>query len=184
MGNRFLEAVAIGNIAALDEQCRRLDMAQAGFERALAISREIGRRHHEGYLLGSLANLLRIRGRPTEAADHFRAALAIGEFLADFRMQGWLHGALGRLHLDQGRLDAADEAITRGDALLREVGEQVERSELLCVRGHLALTCGDRAAARAALAEAEAGARSLGAADTSELGRDVAALRAALEPSP
>jgi len=80
----------------------------------------------------------------------------------------------------QGRFGEAREALRAGEALLREVGDQLGLVILLCDCGHAEVTAGDLGAAGAALAAAETAAKALGAGPDSEAGLQIIKLRAAL----
>ena len=92
----------------------------------------------------------------------------------------WLSAGLADLQLRQGRVGEAIEMLRLGEALLRELSDREVLAPLLCIRGRAEAAAGERARAGATLAEAEAMATAMGATPDTELGRELAALRAAL----
>jgi hypothetical protein len=55
----------------------------------------------------------------------------------------------------RGHAAAARESLAQGEAILRQLGDGLELGKLLCRRAECELLAGDRAAARAAIEEAE-----------------------------
>ena len=96
------------------------------------------------------------------------------------RLEGVVLGGMGGLLLRQARRDEALERVRAGEAILREVADREELSKLLCVRGTIEAAVGERDLAGAALAEAESIAAAMGSDPTSEVSREIAALRDAL----
>ena len=180
VGYRSFEGNVLGNLGALHMQQSRMEESRTHFEAALAISREVGDRRTEGYVLASLGELDRERGRVEEAREHYQAALGIARNLGDRRVEGLTLGYLGVLLINQGQVGEAREALRAGEVLLREVGDPLWLAMLLCTRGRVEVTAGDPGTARAALVEVEAVAATTGAGSDSELGREIAKLREAL----
>jgi hypothetical protein len=81
-----------------------------------------------------------------------------------------------------GRLDEAFEQTLACEALALQLGDKLTLGLAKCVRGKIAVGLGDRGAAQAALAEAEAAAASIGAEPASSLQQRIDQLRAALAP--
>jgi predicted ATPase/class 3 adenylate cyclase len=180
-GNRREEAIVICNLAEVScslggpsKEAREL------FETALALAREVGDRHYEGDFLGSLAALLRAQGSIDEALDRCEQALQIQRAAGNRRSEGALLGLRGELLAQQGNFGGARESLRTGEALLREVGDQLGLVVLLCDRGHVELAAADRDAALCALAAAEQVANMMGAGPDSEAGHRIVMLRAAL----
>ena len=120
---------------------------------------------------------------PAAAADflhyggHLDQALAIHRAVGNRRAEGSVLGMLGELVAREGRFDEAREALRQGEALLRELGDQLGLANLLCDLGHTEVAAGDIGAARIALAAAETVAQTIGAGPDSEVGHKLAALR-------
>jgi len=80
----------------------------------------------------------------------------------------------------QRRFNESREALRTGEALLREIGDQLSLAVLLCKSGHTELAGNDIDAARAALAAAEKVIEAAGAGPGTEAARAVSKLRRAL----
>jgi tetratricopeptide (TPR) repeat protein len=123
-------------------------------------------------------------GRGTEALAHLEQALAIHREVGNRASEGVVLGGLGSLHREQGRMEEARTAFDAGEARLRAVKDAGQLGGLLCGRARLEHAEGQAEAAQAGLEEAEALAVQLGAGEESELGREIAETRAALETPP
>ena len=117
-----------------------------------------------------------------EALRHLQEALAIHREIGHRRLEGVALGSLGALHSRQGRFNEARAALIAGEALLRNVDE-LQLGVVLCIHGECERLAGDLPAARRQLADAESIAQKLAASPDSELGKEVAKLRAALGQS-
>lgn len=133
--------------------------------------------HNLGILVGE-------QGEHEEAAAHYRAALTIHRETGNRRFEGGVLGNLGELLAARGQIELGLQALQAGEQALREVDDPLDRAKLLCAKGRTALTCGDPASARQALAEAQAIGARLGAEPVSDLGRQIEALRSALTRVP
>ena len=103
----------------------------------------------------------------------------IREAGGDRRAEGVVLGSLADLLILQGRIGEAKEALGAGSTP-QEGWHSPELAGLLCTRGQAEVAAGDLDLARAALAEAEGVMAAIGAGPESELGREVAKLRAAI----
>ena len=99
----------------------------------------------------------------------------------DPHLEASLLGYLGTAQALQGQAEKAGAAFEAGEALLREQADTFALGVLLSQRGRAAAASAKETAARACLAEAEALAAEFGAGPDSELGRELARLREALE---
>jgi Tfp pilus assembly protein PilF len=158
-----------------------MDVARAHFENALVIHREVGNRGFQGIVLGNMGKLHCEEGRMEAARACFHDALTIHRELGDRRHEGITLGNLSVLLARQGQVREARDGFRTADALLREIDDGSELAKLLCARGAFEVGTGDAAAARSVLAEAEKIAVAIGAGPGSELGREIAKLRRALE---
>lgn len=177
VGDRRFEGVLLGNMGVMDDEQGRLDRACEHLERALEIHREVGNRRFEAIVLGNLGSVDLEQGRLEEARDQGERALAIHREVGDRRMEGIVLGNLGSLHLRQGRVDESRQRFVEGERLLRAVGDKLELGKLPCGRGELAMRSGAPEAARSCMHEAEQLAASTGAGPSSQLGRQLVALR-------
>ncbi len=180
VGHRRVEGMLLddlGNVALLK---RSIDEARVHYSAALAIAREVRSRRDEAFVLGHLGSLSVERGQIGEARAYLEESLAIHRSIDDRGSVGGTLGSLAELLLREGQVDEARQALQEGELLLTEAGEPMELAKLSCIRGQLALATADRDAATCALAQAQAAAVVLEVGPESELGRDVARLRAAL----
>jgi hypothetical protein len=81
---------------------------------------------------------------------------------------------LGQVLVQAGRLDEADECLSRGETLLREINDPLSLGLLLCESAHLRKQRGQTAEALIAIDEARVLAGVSGAQETSELGLAIA----------
>ncbi len=183
VGNRRLEGVVIGNLGVLHMEQGRLEQARERLEAAITIHHEMGNRRLEGAFLGNLGELHVLEGRLEDARVTLEAALAIHRDVGERRLEGVVMGRIGSLELKQGQRVEAREALTRSETLLRDVGDPIELGKALCCLAALEHETGNLSSARARLSEAEALASSVGAGPDSDLGRELASVRQAIETS-
>jgi tetratricopeptide (TPR) repeat protein len=177
-GNRREEAIVLGNLAGLSVSLGGpSNGARDQFETAIALAREVGDRRFEGEFLGGLADCLRVQGLFDEALDRCDEALHIHRASGNRRSEGALLGLRGEILAQRGQFGDARDALRTGEALLRDVGDQLGRAHLLCAWTRTEVAAGDLAAAHAALAAAEQQADALGAGADSALGREIDVLR-------
>ena len=179
-GDRPSEAVTLGNLVQHCVERGRMDEALAFQQLALDIEREVAGRRQIGRAMARLGWLQRLQGQLDGAEANLRAAIAIHRETSNRHDEGATHGELGEVLTRQGRREEARSAFEAGEALLGELGAHLSLAKLLCQRGHHELGGGDGEGAAAALARAQQTAETLGASDTSELGQEIARLRAAL----
>jgi predicted ATPase len=111
------------------------------FERALALSREIGSRKYEGIILGSLGGILRQQGRMEEARTAYETATAIHREVGDRPSEQNGMDGLGVLHLLQGRMAEAQQCFDSALAIARELGNRAKEGYLL---GQLAILAAEQ----------------------------------------
>jgi len=179
VGDRRYEGFVLGSLGAMHAAQGRMEEALRHSEEALAIHRMAGNRRLEGAVLGNLGIVHMEQGRMEEALRHLQEALAIHREIGHRRLEGVALGSLGALHSRQGRFNEARAALIAGEALLRNVDE-LQLGVVLCIHGECERLAGDLPAARRQLADAESIAQKLAASPDSELGKEVAKLRAAL----
>ena len=182
-GSLHQEAITLGNLGMLHFEQGEHREAAALYREALRIHRDTGNRRSEGVALGLIGELHMALGEYEPAQAHLDEALRIHREVGNRRFEGGALGTLGELLLGNGRIEVGLQTLASGIRLLREVGDRLYVAKLLCSQGSAELGRGDRAAATAALAEAEAISADLGAATASDLGRRIAALRDSLERS-
>jgi len=158
----------------------RSDEAGTEYSAALAIAREVGDRRGEGIALSKLGGLHAQGQRPLEAGRLYEEALVLARERGDRRIEGVALSGLADLRLRTGCVGEAIEILRGAEALLRELSDRQALAPLLCIRGRAEAAIGERAAAGATLAEVESIAAAMGSTPDTELGRQLAALRAAL----
>lgn len=180
VGNRRHQGFILTSLGILRHDQGRLDEARADYDAALVMAREVGDHRVEGIALSRLGVLHSDQGRFAEARAHYEQALALAREAGYRRLEGAVLGGLGDLLVKQGQADAALELLRSGEALLRVVADREELAKLLCILGRAEVACGERARAGAALDEAETLAAAMGTTPDTDIGRELAVLRAAL----
>jgi hypothetical protein len=97
--------------------------------------------------------------------------------------QGIVLGHIGNLRYRQGRIAEAQDALTRGEVLLRATEAHVGLASLLCIRAELESGIGNMPHAQMIFAEVEKLATRFGSGADSELGHTIAKLRQTLRLS-
>ena len=182
IGNRRLEGNIRCNIGLLHQVQRRFAQALEQLEAALVVGRELGNARLESIALCNLGMVYEGMDRLDEARDRFEAALAVARGLGDHRSEGQFLSYLGRLHARLSRFEEARRCLDASEALLRAASDRVSLGILLCSRAEAEQLARSPAAARAALAAAEAIATEVGAGPDSELGLALVRLRGLLDP--
>jgi DNA-binding winged helix-turn-helix (wHTH) protein/tetratricopeptide (TPR) repeat protein len=114
----------------------QFDAARAHYERALAGFEALDDRREQSNVLNNLAILLAESGRdPARAETLYRQSLALRELLGDAALVMASHRNLSNLLLEQGRLDAAREAVAAYVEAAERIGAPVDRGEALLLRG-------------------------------------------------
>jgi tetratricopeptide (TPR) repeat protein len=171
------EGIVHGNLGNLHFGQGRIAEAEAHFEAAIAISREVGNRRGEGIFLGYLGNLHFAQGRNKEARTHYETALAILSEAGIRRFEAVVRGNLGRLLFHEGRVTEAKEALAQAEAVLRSVNDSLELAKFLCGRAEVEHRSGNVEVARSLLVEIQALAAQIGLGPESQLGCMLAKLR-------
>ncbi len=96
-----------------------------------------------------------------DAARCLEEALVVVRDIGNRQLEGGVLASVGDLFLAQSRLSEASEAIAKGEALLREVGDPLELAKLLCTRGAVEISGGDLASARRTLEQTKSLAASV-----------------------
>ncbi|MGZ8259433.1 MAG: ATP-binding protein [Caldimonas sp.] len=182
-GSLHQEAITLANLGILNFEQGAYPEAASLYREALRIHRETGNRRSEGIALGSIGEYHMALGEFESASAYLDEALRIHREVGNRRFEGGALGTLGELLIGHGEVEAGLRMLASGIRLLREVGDRLYVAKLLCSQGSADLGRGDRAAARAALDEAETISTEVGAATASDLGRRIAGLRSAVERS-
>ncbi len=107
--------------------------ARAAAQRALGLARQYKERGHEAYTLRLLGEIA-AREDPLDvgkAEDHYRQALALSEELGMRPLIAHCHVGLGKLYRQSGNSQQAQEHLTKGVAMMREMemGVWLEKAE-------------------------------------------------------
>jgi predicted ATPase len=138
---RRTEAILVGNLAALDHDVGRFEIAAREYARALDLFIAVGDLRGEGNFLTNLALLEAEEGRRREARHHLERGLALLRQAGDRRLEAIALGNLGALEHEEGDLEAAEAHHRDALAKLRAVGDV--SSEALC-RARLAAVLAQR----------------------------------------
>jgi tetratricopeptide (TPR) repeat protein len=94
------------------------------YEYALAVSREIGDRDLEGFLLDNLASTNTERREYGRAVELYQQALAIAREIGDLRREGVALSNLASAYVELGQTDQAAELYWRALDIARETGDR------------------------------------------------------------
>jgi len=180
LGDRRHEARVRANLGVLCDRRGQRDAALEHYRAALTLHEALGSRRGKAIVSSYLAGLHRDRGEDELALDRYTAAAALYRNLGNRRREVIALRGVGASATARREWSRAEEALSRGDALLRELEDARGLGRLLCTRGLLQLRQGHLPAAAHTLAEAQALAQTAGASPESELGRALAELREAL----
>lgn len=146
--DRWSEALAIANLAQLDQAAGDFEQAAYGYNSALERFRAHGDGRYEGRYLGYRAS----RDHEAGASSAARAGYASSiELLARFGMrhhEGLFHACLGALEAHEGHAREALDALERAENLLGAMEAPAFRSALSVHRGQLDLLLAREAEAR------------------------------------
>ena len=153
-GDSAGEAVFHANIALTDKRVGDYAAAIAGWQRSLALHRELGNWRSAVNVLSNLGNLLRVEGRFDAAQPLIEEGLRLCDEHGFASTRPFLLINLARLHADAGRDEAAAQLAQATLHDLRSGGEPMLEAATLLVLAQLALRRGDSDAAAPLLARA------------------------------
>ncbi|MEM7247601.1 MAG: protein kinase [Acidobacteriota bacterium] len=180
VGDDRVEGVARSNLAHVHGEAGDWELSLVEHEAVRRLHHSMGNRGSEAVTLGHLARACRELGRHEEAFEHGREAVALHRETGSRLDEGLVLGELGAASSVLERWIEADVAFSRGETLLREVGDPVVLAQFLCKRGVHAVRVDDDALATELLLEAEALAEQAGIGSGSPLTRLLGELRDAL----
>jgi predicted ATPase/class 3 adenylate cyclase/Tfp pilus assembly protein PilF len=180
-GSLLQEAITLCNLGILVSQQGHRREAAAHYSAALTIHRETGNRRGEGVVLAQIAELHQALGEFDQAHRDHDAALLIHREVGNRRFEGGTLANLGELLSTQGQFERGLRLLQAGEDALRALDDPLDLAKVLCAKGRVAFAGGHADTARQALAEAQAIAARLGANPVSDLGRQIASLRGALQ---
>ena len=168
-----VEAQLLSNLAIIVSHQGRRPEAQALYERALGIYRELGSERLEGAVLCNLATLFAGDGDLDRAQGLYEQALHIHQRARDRRGEGLLLVNLAELLSQRGRVVEAHELARRAVQLHRDVADRRGEARALTHLVELELFVGDAARADGQAMEAAALSREL--RDRAEQGKALCA---------
>jgi predicted ATPase/class 3 adenylate cyclase/predicted negative regulator of RcsB-dependent stress response len=180
VGARSFEGIALDGLGLI---CQGQHDAAGARDRCLAaleIHRETGNRRYESLDLIHFGGLESDAGNLDDAERHLEQSIAISASLGDRRMTAMANRDLAKVLLASQRATAAADHLADAERVLGEVGDAYELAVAWCIRGQLAIRCGEPDRARSLLAAAEATASTTAANGESALGRAIADLGRAL----
>jgi predicted ATPase/class 3 adenylate cyclase/Flp pilus assembly protein TadD len=184
VGDRRWEGNARCNLGLLFHGLGDTASARLEFGFALTIARETGYQRLEGAVLCNLGIVFSAEGDHVQAHSLFRDAVKAARAIRDRRAEGQFRGYLGLADARLGHFADARSHLSVGEALLREMGDDLSVALLLCSRSEAEWLAGDREAARPWLLRAEAIAVRTAIGIDSELSRAITRLRALTVPAP
>ena len=138
-GDTWSEALALANVAQLDQAAGDFEAAERGFDAAIAIFRSFGDRRYEGRYLGYRAALDHERGDIDAAIAGYRRAIVRGVRLA--HTDALWHACLGAALATTRDLHAARAELELAEGMLARVDAPMFAAALALHRGHLDHAC-------------------------------------------
>jgi len=142
LGDRRIEAGAIGSLGSLFLNRERFDEARRYYEQHLAMAHEIGDRRGVGSANGNLGNLLWVLGRYEEGLVCVERHLAIAREIGDRNGEATAAGNLGNLLSGLGRVEEARAHYELNLAIAREIGDRRAEARAIWSLGSLAWSHG------------------------------------------
>ena len=171
-------SLVLSNLGLLLQLEGRYDEAVQPLDEALALCRAAGYVRVEPVILCNIGIVCDKRGEPVEARRHYEAALEIARANGHRRTEGQVLGYLGAVQARLGEARAARESLDRATEALEAVDDATSLGIVHCLRAEAEHRFGDIEAARAALSAADAAAAKVRAQADSELGLELARVRA------
>jgi predicted ATPase/class 3 adenylate cyclase/Flp pilus assembly protein TadD len=137
IGDRRLEAKALGNLGRPSSDRIRMTEAWQQVARGLELAREIHDERIECELLNALGTLNDYAGRNSDARTSYEQALSLARAARNRRWVGGILGNLGNIFYKQGRVSQARSAYEQGIELARELGNRTWEGNMLCNLGLL-----------------------------------------------
>jgi tetratricopeptide (TPR) repeat protein/tRNA A-37 threonylcarbamoyl transferase component Bud32 len=148
VGDRVGLSRALHNLALIQESQGRLDDAEANFNQAIAIRRQIQDNQGLARALGDLAFVYERRGDLAKARKNYEASLAISQQIADYASVATAYGNLSNISSAQGKPDQAQKLLQHSLDIFRQIGNKSGVASCLANLGNLASDAGDIAGAR------------------------------------
>jgi tetratricopeptide (TPR) repeat protein len=124
LGDRDIEAAALGNLGTALQEKRRFEEAISAHQDAAVIFRETGDRHGESIALGNLGNALTLARRFEEAISVQQDAVAIIQETGNRHGEGQVLNSLGFALREVGRFEEAISVQQDAVAIIRETGDR------------------------------------------------------------
>ncbi|MDP9849810.1 AfsR/SARP family transcriptional regulator [Streptosporangium lutulentum] len=136
------QALTLRNAALIERVEGRAGRALRRYRRALRMLREVGDRHAEAHVLGSIAQIHLEHGR-ADATPLLETALAVYHDLGDLRGAAQILNRMGALHLRQGRTEQAKAAYRQVSAASQAIGDRIGEAYGLLGMGETELLAGE-----------------------------------------
>jgi predicted ATPase/class 3 adenylate cyclase/Tfp pilus assembly protein PilF len=137
IGDRRLEAKALGNLARPSSNQEHTEEAWGHLDLGLQLARDVGDGALECELLNGLGNLNHYFGRNDAALASYEQALSLARSLGNRRWQAGILGNLGSIYYKQAKLEDAGAAYEQGIELSRAMGVRQWEGNMLCNLGLL-----------------------------------------------
>jgi predicted ATPase len=177
-GDRSNECVLLCNLGLVLQLEGRWNDARDTELAALALARELGHMRVEPTILCNLGIVSERLGDETAARAHLDAGHAIALDIGDVRSEGLCLGYLGALHARRRRFAEARDHLARAREKLAAMDDAASVGIVDCLRAEAEHYAGERDATSRALAAAAAAAATVAAGPDSELGLELARVRA------
>ena len=148
VGDRWSEALALANLAQLDQAAGDHEKSAHGYEAALERFVEQGDRRYESRYLGYRAGLELERGDLIAARSLYATALEMLVGLRITHTEALFRGCAGALEARDGRASAAMTELARASSLLATVGAPAAEAAVELHYGQLDLLLASEAQAR------------------------------------
>ncbi|MFC1851504.1 tetratricopeptide repeat protein [candidate division CSSED10-310 bacterium] len=179
VGDRRTEGITLTNIGFLHWALGNHEKAYFILEQSLAIRREISDRPGEGVVLSSIGRIHYDLGDIEQAREILDQALRITREVENQRQEAMLLRSMALLARQvDGDHQQAARLIARAKELIRNIGDRLQLSLILCEQGHQALAQGNSPSLH--LKEAEELSKIMEAGPESEIGQALGQLKRAL----
>ncbi len=136
LSDKQTHGAVLGNLGTAYSALGQVEKAIQYYEKALAISQEIGNRRSEGADMGNLGTAYSALGQVEKAIQYYEKALAIAQEIEDRIYEGnWL-GNLGIVYDSLGQVEKAIKFYEQGLLIAREIRNRHGEGYQLMYLGH------------------------------------------------
>jgi tetratricopeptide (TPR) repeat protein len=148
LGDRYAQALALGNIGWVCGMLGELADAQTYHEQALIISREVGNIYQETYTLMNLSRVAEIQEKVQEAVKYAQDAMQLSKTARDKTAEAWSYLYLGHAYSLSAQFEQAKKAFENALDIRKELGQFALATEPIAGLIQLALQMNDIAPAK------------------------------------